>query len=245
MDIPLQKLIVLASSIFVIGMALTLPIYKFDYKKFVSSTVFIKIIFWIPIFIAFLVVLYANHTIRLLILIGLMLITVIEFLPVLRQSKPKLKLVVCYFAFIAGLSHLCIIDSNFQNSFNSILITICIATVMADVVAYFAGNYLGKHKLPKAFNSAKSWEGVAGEVVGSLLGVFLVNNFVEPVYSLWMFLPIGIGSAIGDLANSYAKRQAGIKEWSQAVPGHGGFIDRLCSLAGSSALLFYFLELIR
>jgi phosphatidate cytidylyltransferase len=50
---------------------------------------------------------------------------------------------------------------------------------------------------------------------------------------------------LGDLANSYAKRLAGIKDWSRAIPGHGGFIDRLASLAGAATLLFYSLYLVR
>ena len=59
----------------------------------------------------------------------------------------------------------------------------------------------------------------------------------------WLGLPIGLGSAAGDLTNSYVKRQLGIKDWSKLLPGHGGFTDRLSSLSGAAMVLFYTLLL--
>ena len=75
----------------------------------------------------------------------------------------------------------------------------------------------------------------------SLIGVLLIKYFVVHQGNILIFLPIGIGSAIGDLMNSRAKRIAGIKNWSNFIPGHGGFIDRFCSLAGSSVFTFYYI----
>lgn len=67
--------------------------------------------------------------------------------------------------------------------------------------------------------------------------------FINPVISIWLFLPIGLGSVVGDLANSFVKRKINIKDWGKAIPGHGGFIGRLSSLAGSAVCMFYFLRI--
>ena len=60
--------------------------------------------------------------------------------------------------------------------------------------------------------------------------------------SLWLWLPIGLGAILGDLCNSYVKRREHIKNWSQRIPGHGGYLDRFASLAGSLALVLLVLS---
>lgn len=239
--IPIRHLVVLFGFLFALGIAMTLPLFKFNYRKFVRSSLFIKILFWIPIFLVFIGVLYANNAVRIALLIGLLLVSLSEFIKVANKSKDKTLLVIYFLFFAFGLSHFYLVGSTYQAEFVNLLIAICFATVLSDVLAFFFGNYLGKHKLPVWLNNKKSWEGVLGQLVGALLGILLVNAFVVPVATIWLFLPLGIGSAIGDLANSFAKRKAGVKDWSSAIPGHGGFIDRLSSMAGSTMILFYFL----
>lgn len=238
--IPISHLVITFIILLAAGVGLTVPLFKFDYKKFIRSELFVKILFWIPIFIILVGVLYANNPIRLSVLIVLLGASLAEVVRVIRIKRRPL-FAIYYVLFAASSACLIFIEMARPGEFVNILITLGFANVLADVAAFFAGNYLGRHKLPKIFNPRKSWEGVGGELVGALAGVLLVNQFVQPVLSLWLFLPIGLGSIIGDLANSYVKRQAGIKDWSRAIPGHGGFTDRLSSLAGSAALTYIFI----
>lgn len=241
-SVPLTSLIILFSTLLVIGIGLTLPLYKFDLQKFIRSRLFVKIIFWVPIFTIFVGVLYANQLLRLL---TLMVLIIAIFMEISKQRKSGFgKLLTVYFLlFAVSMGHFYFIGAGYQTRFVNILITIAFATVLADVTAFFFGNYFGVHKLPATLNKNKSWEGVSGELVGAIFGVLLVNAFIEPVLSLWLFLSIGIGSIIGDLANSFVKRKLDINDWSNAIPGHGGFVDRLSSIAGSVVLTLYFLKI--
>lgn len=146
-----------------------------------------------------------------------MLSALVEFVRIVRKSNDKAPLICYFLLFCFGLSHFFILGHSYPNELVNLLIILCFATVMSNVVAFFFGNYLGKHKLPNWLNNKKSWEGVLGQLLGALLGVLLVNSFVTPVPTIWLFLPHGMGSAGGDLANCYAKRTAGIKDWSQAI----------------------------
>lgn len=237
--VPLKNLLVLFAALFLLGGGLTFPLYRFDWRKFSRSVVFIKILFWIPIFIIFLGLLYAGGWERSAFLATILLICLWE----ISRFAGKIPALWFYWImFAAALSHLFLLGHYYPGRFINILITLCVATVLADVAAYFCGNYLGRHKLPELLNPKKSWEGVAGELLGAGLGVLLTNVFVQPVVNKWIFLPIGLGAIAGDLANSFFKRMAGVKDWSGAIPGHGGFTDRLSSLAGSTFLIYWFLK---
>ncbi|MBI1857027.1 phosphatidate cytidylyltransferase [Candidatus Saccharibacteria bacterium] len=225
----------------ILGLALTIPLFKFDLSKFLRSSLFVKILFWIPIFVVFLGVLYASNPLRSLILIGLFLASFIEVVRITEKAKDKLTPAVYFLFLTIGLVHFSLLNIRFADEFIRLLITISFASVLSDVTAFFFGNYLGKNKLPRALNPNKSWEGVAGQIIGAGIGVLLVNIFVQSVVHLWIFIPIGVGAATGDLANSYVKRKLGIKDWSNNIPGHGGFVDRLSSLVGSVVATFYFL----
>lgn len=107
---------------------------------------------------------------------------------------------------------------------------------VADVAAYFAGKTFGKHKLAPAISPGKSWEGVAGAVVGVAAYVWLVNDlgWLNIPLPLVLLLPLALGltavSVVGDLLESWFKRSAGIKDSSNLLPGHGGVYDRIDSL---------------
>lgn len=241
-SVPLTELIRLFLILFAAGVLLTLPLYSFSWRRFRHSSVFIKILFWCPLFMVFVGLLYLGRPLR-LVAMGLILVGAAR--EVRRQAKPGNKqLVYGYFCLFAiGLMHLALIGGIFPSHFTQLFITLGFATVLADVFAYFGGNYLGHHKLPASLNKEKSWEGVAGQLVGAAAGVLIINRYVAPVSPLWLFVPIGIGTIVGDLSNSFVKRRLGIKEWSRAIPGHGGFIDRLSSLSGSAPFAFYCLLL--
>lgn len=105
---------------------------------------------------------------------------------------------------------------------------------VADISAYFAGRAWGRHKLAPAISPGKTWEGVAGAIIGvavySIIGAWVAG--VSPVEKLaWAPLLVALTavSVAGDLFESMIKRQASVKDSSQLLPGHGGFLDRLDS----------------
>ena len=105
---------------------------------------------------------------------------------------------------------------------------------VADISAYFAGRAWGRHKLAPAISPGKTWEGVLGAIVGvTVYGVAgaLVAG-MSPLGELrWWPLLVALTavSIAGDLFESMIKRQAGVKDSSHLLPGHGGFFDRLDS----------------
>jgi CDP-diglyceride synthetase len=242
-SVPIASLFRLFGVLLLGGIILCVPLFKFNLRKFAGSSLFVKILFWIPIFLIFVTVLYMNGPEQELVLDVLLIAALVEVSRRWHKPANRVTLGVYFFIFTYGLAHLAILKLTNPLRFTNILITLVTASVLADVAAFFLGNYLGRHKLPRFLNEQKSWEGVFGQVAGALIGIALVNAFVEPVITMWLFLPIGLGSALGDLANSFVKRRLGIKDWSRAIPGHGGFIDRLSSLSGSALLTFYFLRL--
>ena len=241
MTIPLFEIIRLFIVLLIIGTGLCLPLYKFHYREFFSSILFAKILMWLPIAAVFIGALYLGTFGRWAILLGLIVVCLYEAYRIRKRNRA---LSLWYPALIAvALLHFALLGTIFGGQFITILIVLCIASVMSDVCAFFAGRYLGRHYLPAVLNGRKSWEGVVGQIVGAFIGLGLVNAFALGGVPWWLGLPIGLGSAAGDLTNSYVKRQLGIKNWSKLLPGHGGFTDRLSSLSGAAMVLFYTLLL--
>jgi phosphatidate cytidylyltransferase len=227
--------------LFLLGSLLTLPLYKFDVRALMRSSLFVKIVMWLPIFVLFVGILYWPAQLGVAIISVVLVATGLEARALYRS---RMFIPLYWLAFAVAFLHFGLIGLFHHTLLQNLLITIGLGSVLSDVTAFFFGRYLGRHKLPPILNDAKSWEGVAGQILGALIGVLIVNRLVTPVVSLWIFLPIGLGAALGDLANSFVKRRAGIKDWSRAIPGHGGFLDRCSSLAGSALLTFYFLILV-
>lgn len=107
----------------------------------------------------------------------------------------------------------------------------------ADIAAYFGGSLLGgklvRRKLFERHSPNKSWEGFVFGVLGSLAAAYAFSLFSpvppQPV-ALLTGLLIGLGSPAGDLVESMFKRDAGVKDSSGIIPGHGGVLDRFDTL---------------
>ena len=122
---------------------------------------------------------------------------------------------------------------------------------VADISAYFAGRAFGRRKLAPAISPGKTWEGVAGAVVGVLIYGTIVLSYSPlagkwllplPLFGLLLILLTAV-SVFGDLFESLLKRQAGIKDSSNLLPGHGGVLDRIDALTSTlplAALILYF-----
>lgn len=107
----------------------------------------------------------------------------------------------------------------------------------ADTGAYTFGRLFGKHKLAPKVSPGKTWEGAIGGVLTAALIAILFSYFVKlpvllPILLLCSVIAV-IASIFGDLSESMFKRQAGIKDSSQLIPGHGGIMDRIDSLTAA------------
>ncbi|MBQ6715111.1 MAG: CDP-archaeol synthase, partial [Clostridia bacterium] len=109
--------------------------------------------------------------------------------------------------------------------------------ILSDTFALFGGRLLGKHKLAPHISPKKTWEGlITGLVFGTLSGFgvhYILVAFSKNIIPLWAVIIAAFFSAVagafGDLAASSVKREAGIKDYSNLIPGHGGILDRVDS----------------
>ena len=102
---------------------------------------------------------------------------------------------------------------------------------LGDTAAYYAGKALGRHKLAPRISPAKSWEGAVASVVASLVAGWIylgkLMPEVSPLEALGLSLAANLAGQVGDLAESALKRGAGVKDSSNLLPGHGGWLDRV------------------
>ncbi|MDG2289407.1 MAG: phosphatidate cytidylyltransferase [Woeseiaceae bacterium] len=106
----------------------------------------------------------------------------------------------------------------------------------ADMGAYFAGKYFGRVKLAPSISPAKTWEGVLGGLAMVVPIAFVWAHYTD--HKILVILPfclaIGTLSVVGDLTVSMFKRTAGLKDSGTLLPGHGGILDRVDSIAAAA-----------
>ncbi len=107
----------------------------------------------------------------------------------------------------------------------------------ADSGAYMFGRLFGKHKLSPKVSPGKTWEGFFGGLLTSALIAWLFGLWapltISPVILLICSLVAALASVLGDLTESMFKREAGIKDSGNLIPGHGGILDRIDSLTAA------------
>ena len=140
--------------------------------------------------------------------------------------------------------HIVLID---QSEHRILIWLVFLAAFGTDIMAYFTGMALGKHKLCPNLSPKKSVEGAVGGTLGSvvfcgLFGYFLVDGM------LWQCVIIGlvgsIAAQLGDLSASAFKRQMGIKDYGNLIPGHGGILDRFDSVLFTAPLIYYAMQFV-
>ena len=129
------------------------------------------------------------------------------------------------------LGHLALL-ANTRNAYGY-LCFVLFATEVNDVAGFTFGKIFGRHPLRSGISPRKTWEGALGALALSLALPWLLR-FSFPFFGPWQLLfaglIVGIGGPLGDLLFSAIKRDLGLKDWSAAIPGHGGVLDRIDSL---------------
>jgi phosphatidate cytidylyltransferase len=115
---------------------------------------------------------------------------------------------------------------------------------ISDSGAYFVGLAVGRHKIWPRISPKKSWEGSIGGVISGVLGTMLIAWLAD--------LPVGHGAIVGgliavitpfgDFAVSMMKRQVGVKDSGNLIPGHGGMLDRIDTLLFSAVIVYYYVS---
>jgi len=128
------------------------------------------------------------------------------------------------------------------------IISLFAAIWICDTAAYFGGRALGKHKLFERVSPNKTWEGAIFGFVSSILTMvaakYLVLEYMTLAECVVLGVIVGIFGQLGDLVESLIKRDAGVKDSSAIIPGHGGMFDRFDSLMFASPLVYLYLDLI-
>jgi phosphatidate cytidylyltransferase len=125
------------------------------------------------------------------------------------------------------------------------IITFILVTIASDTGGYVAGVLFGKHPMAPVISPKKSWEGFVGSIAFTVAaGIFLVVALLDGDW--WVGVALGliavVMATLGDLCESVIKRDLGIKDMSQVIPGHGGLMDRLDSLLATIAPIWLLLH---
>ncbi len=115
-----------------------------------------------------------------------------------------------------------------------------------DTGAFYAGAYLGRHKLAPAVSPNKTVEGALGGLLANIAVGALFKHLFLPLLpwgaSLFLFVCVGAAGQMGDLFESLLKRAARIKDSGGILPGHGGFLDRIDAILFAAPVVYYFKE---
>ncbi len=126
-----------------------------------------------------------------------------------------------------------------------------VVTKFTDIGAYLTGSAIGRHKMIPRISPQKTWEGTAGGIAFAVGGAFLARWLMPgemasltATHAVVIGLLLGAAAVIGDLAESLIKREAGVKDSSHWLPGHGGALDLIDSLLFTAPLLYVYMRLV-
>ncbi len=128
----------------------------------------------------------------------------------------------------------------------NIIIGIFVLIWMSDSFAYLVGSTIGKTKLYEKISPNKTVEGAFGGLVAALISAFFLSNYINILTTTsWMIIAVivVVFGLLGDLIESKFKREAQVKDSSNFIPGHGGFLDRLDSIIFAVPFVYVYLHL--
>ena len=144
------------------------------------------------------------------------------------------------------LMHITLIR-NLENGIVLLLLTL-LGTYITDTGAYFAGSFLGKHKLIEKVSPNKTIEGAVGGIVAAVVsfliyGVIMNGAGYDVNFLNLLILSVlcAVAAQLGDLSASAMKRSFNIKDFGNLIPGHGGVLDRVDSLMFVAPVVYHFI----
>lgn len=164
-----------------------------------------------------------------------------------KKKNPILNISITYFGVIYVIAPFCFfaalafVDTVFNFHFPLAFLLMLWAS---DTGAYLFGVKFGKHKLFERHSPKKSWEGLFGGLITSLLVAFIISTqYHELSVEQWLFMSfiIVISGSIGDLFESMLKRSLSVKDSGSILPGHGGLLDRFDGLLFAAPLVYIYL----
>lgn len=168
----------------------------------------------------------------------------VAVLSVFRHSEFKLKEITASlsFPFVTAF-----VFSSLEKTVNRAegiyyVVLLLMFSAVCDTGAYFTGVTIGKHKLCPEISPKKTVEGSVGGIVLMLVGVlvcvFAFSKTDRLLPTLLVSIPLSVLGMCGDLFASVIKRNVGIKDFSNLIPGHGGIMDRLDSILFIAPVLY-------
>jgi phosphatidate cytidylyltransferase len=130
------------------------------------------------------------------------------------------------------------------------LVGAVLATVANDVGALVFGRQIGSRPLAPGVSPNKTWEGIIGGALASILVSIIVLRYVPGMFpwdggkAFWLGLTVAVVAPLGDLAESMIKRDVGIKDMGTILPGHGGVLDRFDALLWTLPATYYLVRLL-
>ncbi len=163
-------------------------------------------------------------------------IVLLLLVPVLRNRVEgairKISLGILAFALLGWMWEHLGLFANSSHAYGYLCFLI-FATEVTDVAAFTFGKMFGRHPLRSEISPRKTWEGALGALLVAMILPWLLRfsfPFFGPTQLILTGLIVGIGGLLGDLSLSLLKRDLGAKDWSAAIAGHGGVLDRIDSL---------------
>lgn len=174
-------------------------------------------------------------------LVIIAVVTLFRFKDELYFDSGKLIFSVIYvalgFSYALALPHF-----NSDNEFTLEAFFLFILIWSSDSFAYFSGRLFGKHKMAPKISPKKTWEGFIGGVVLTLVFAYFIEQNYGYLRGNWMVvgLLVSIFAPLGDLVESQLKRNFGVKDSGNIIPGHGGILDRLDSFIICAPVLYLY-----
>ena len=138
-------------------------------------------------------------------------------------------------------------NSNYENGLGFVVMMFT-AILLTDVGAYYIGTKFGKHKLAPVVSPNKTIEGSIGGMAFAVFGALCISFYIDKLLHIPMHWYVAVCAGIictifaqmGDLCESLIKRDAGVKDSGDSLPGHGGFLDRTDSFIFTIPVMYYF-----
>jgi len=151
--------------------------------------------------------------------------------------------------FVFGLSHMAYLLTfpqigESQANGRTLVLFLVFVVEMSDVLQYIWGKTLGRHKIIPTVSPNKTWEGFIGGIASAML-LSLAIRFLTPfsiTETLMVSLFITVAGFCGGAVMSAVKRDFGVKDFGQTIPGHGGMLDRVDSLCYAAPFFFHYVR---